>query len=249
MRTLVIGGYEEAQVRAACVRRDRRVDPAVRRRLAEGWRRRRAELDRLGRPYSDGPLLQFEGIDLRDEPDQVTLLLSPTISYRDVVGLRARRPAVGEFAPDALPRPFSVMNVLVTGDRRVVLGWRDVGDWDPSWELSGGFARRGEQPFDASRNRLFEDFRLSAADLTGHRMLAVGDSHEFAETFALFEVETALSADAVRARATYARTRSLADEGAALRRGPGGALHPPSRIALALYREATRAGAAVVRGG
>ena len=242
MRVLVNGTWGEPSVSATEIHRERRADPELRRFIDEGWRIQRERMERASRPYSDGPLLRFEGIDVLDDPCQVSFLVSPSLRYRDVVGVRARAVPSHMRMRSALPRPFSVMNVVVSADDRIVLGWRNVGDWEPSFELSGGFVRPDEQPFEASRNRLRDDLGLPRRDLASHVMVCAADCREFGEAFALFVARAHKSSAEIAASASYDRMCDLDDSPDALAKYHE-PLHPPSRLALRAYADHVRTNA------
>lgn len=71
-----------------------------------------------------------------EEAQDSCVLVSPSITYRDIVGLR-----YGAVPPLGLHHALSAIAVVQTADDYLLLQVRDSGDWPHSYELPGGFVR------------------------------------------------------------------------------------------------------------
>ena len=71
-----------------------------------------------------------------EEAHDSCVLVSPSITYRDIVGLR-----YGAVPPLGLHHALSAIAVVQTADDYLLLQVRDSGDWPRSYELPGGFVR------------------------------------------------------------------------------------------------------------
>ncbi len=71
-----------------------------------------------------------------EEAHDSCVLVSPSITYQDIVGLR-----YGNTLPAVPYHALSALAVIQTADDHYVLQIRDSGDWPRSYELSGGFVR------------------------------------------------------------------------------------------------------------
>ena len=230
MTLLVTGRFEEAHVRLRRGRSARTRSAAADRAIDAGWTRAVDEMSRAGRAFHDGPLVRFEGVSTGGP--RLVVRASPSITYRDVVGYRAAGAARRALPVEEQPNPLSVLTVVRTTDDHVALGWRTTGDWRPSYEVSGGFVRRGEGLFDAARKRLGEDFGHCGRRLDRLELIALYSCDTIGETVALFVADTRCDACDVTRASAYPRTRVVPACGA---RWPD-RLHRPSAGALELYR-------------
>lgn len=230
MTLLVTGRFDEARVRLRPARSASIRSAAADRAIDAGWVRAADEMSRAGRAFFDGPLVRFEGVSTNAR--RLVVRASPSITYRDVVGYRAAGPARRAIPVEERPNPLSVLVVVRTADDHVALGWRTTGDWRPSYEVSGGFVRRGEGLFDAARTRLGEDFGDCGRRLDRLELIALYSCDTIAETVALFAADTRCDACDVTHASAYPRTRVVPACGT---RWPE-RLHRPSAGALELYR-------------
>lgn len=227
---LVTGRYDEAGVRLRAASPSGTRSSAAARAIASGWARAVDEMVRTRRRFHDGPLVRFEGVSTVRR--RLVVRASPSITYRDVVGYRSAGPDRGAVPVDERPNPLSVLTVVRTVDGHVALGWRTSGDWRPSYEVSGGFVRRGEGLFEAARNRLGEDFGDCGRRLERHELIALYSCDAIGETVALFVADTRCDACDVERASAYPHTRAVP---ACATRWPE-RLHRPSAGALELYR-------------
>jgi hypothetical protein len=188
--------------------------------------------------FYNGPLVRFERLELNEK---LTFLLSFSISYKDVVGIRAGpfRHIYSKFGADCMPNAFSVMNIAVTSDNKIPLGLRCSGDWEEGFEISGGFVGREEihDVFKSSLNRLKDDFSILPNQISGQKLIAVYEYPSITETTACFLINLKISSEGMKGnygKVIFAENSFSGIEGL---KGIEKEMHEPSFSALQYYKE------------
>lgn len=118
--------------------------------------------------------------------DDITIEVSPDITYRDVVGLRhGKTPTLPPFLA------LSAISFSKTADGSYFLIPRHSGDWPASMELSGGFLRAAystEDTISFIRKRVAEDLKLSLGAVGDIRHLAMFPFPSILEAMVVFHV-------------------------------------------------------------
>lgn len=120
--------------------------------------------------FEDKKVLRWEGFSDNNSADPV-INLSSGISYKLVTGVRSRESLFSKLNKLKSPRAFAVANILITADRKIVLGKRKFyGDWPlDTYECPGGFFieddfKKGSLKSVAKR-KIEEDYLIGNSDL------------------------------------------------------------------------------------
>ena len=205
-----------------------------------GWERATKRMTERNWTFYDGPLLRFEGIE--EIEGNVRIYVSRANSYKQVVGLRAHEhEAFSHLQPHERPNALSTINIITTSDERLLMRWRSSGDWDESYELSGGFVRTNEYSLlNSTLQRLTDDLSISQNEIVGQELLTIVHYPRILETMAVFGVRLNLTADEVTARDhRYTKILHLPNTKEAwddikseLEKKDPPHMHPPSRTIL-----------------
>ena len=170
-----------------------------------------------------------------EEAQDSCVLVSPSITYRDIVGLR-----YGNTLPAVTYHALSALAVIQTADDHYVLQIRDSGDWPRSYELSGGFVRA--QSVQLGAVSTVDDFiaeRVSAelALLSLHSWQCCGAIRyssilEYMYIYQVRTQETAAEVQALLGEQVIAVAPSDIEEVVAEQIPLSLPLHPPSQIVL-----------------
>lgn len=210
--------------------------------IDSGWEMATERMTRLGWPFYNGPMTRYEGFEATG--DGLVFLASHSIGYKDVIGLRAHPySAFRDFSYEFLPRAFTVMNVLITSDNKIVLGYRRTGDWDESYELSGGFVKPESMSsaLDGILYWLRRDFLITKEEVAGSRLVAFVYYPPILEFMMVFVTQLFVSSSEILLRKGKGEFHSdilcfedSLEEWVRLK-GSGVSFHPPSAANLELY--------------
>jgi len=157
--------------------------------IKKGWEIKKKIAQEKDFQFYDGPLVRFEALELNEK---ITFLISCSINYKDVVGIRAQffEHLYSKFGIHFMPNALSVMNIIITKDEKIPIIWRHFGDWEESFEISGGFVKKTERHdiFQASLNKIKDDFSLPISTVKEHVLIAVYEYPSISETTACFLV-------------------------------------------------------------
>lgn len=163
--------------------------------IANGWEQKSDIARSNNYPFYNGPLARFEGFHVGESG--LTFDLSLGVNYKDVVGLRAAKTTPCELGllKRCDPNAFSIFNIVTTTDHKIPFGLRKSGDWEESFELSGGFLREDEMGAlaESSLNRLREDLAMDAVDLCDHYAFSLYENPNIFETTLAFECQASFS--------------------------------------------------------
>lgn len=205
--------------------------------IAKGWEIKKRIAQEKDFQFYDGPLVRFEDLELNEK---ITFLISCSITYKDVVGIRAQffEHLYSKFGTHFMPNALSVMNIIVTKDGKIPIIWRHSGDWGESYEISGGFVKRAERHdiFQASLNRIKDDFFLPSSIVKEHILIAVYEYPSISETTACFLVKLEISSKEVLKYANNKNIKFLDVSEDLIRQLPE-KIHKPSLTALNYYKK------------
>jgi hypothetical protein len=159
---------------------------ATRTLIKSGWEKAKKEMKKKKWSFYEGPLLRFEGLDTTGS--ETIIKASTSITYRDVVGIRAHNAKTVTSLPENdQPRALSVMSILKTTEGSIILGIRASGDWDRSFEIPGGFVRTNEgNVCDSIQNRLFDDYGLHTSNISESTLIGFIEVPEIQEMMCVF---------------------------------------------------------------
>jgi hypothetical protein len=197
--------------------------------IETGWQEVTGFMKERGHSFYNGPLVRLESI---ESSHKLQLKLSNSITYKDVVGLR-HHPynKFSGFPRESLPNAACAATILRTADKLFAIGKRDWGDWETSFEISGGFLRIEEEGniFQSSLNRLKDDWLLEPSDLASHSLRMVLKYPAINETQFIFDAVTNLNSQELSSRdSRYEEIRLIQST------GDIHDWHPPSKTALEL---------------
>lgn len=135
-------------------------------------------------------LLRFEGFNY--EQNIAYLKISKWIFYKEVVWLRNNKLSKYlNVSETNNPNAFSVINIVISSDNKLILWWRKDWDWDHSFEISWWFLRwyETESIFDSSVNRLKDDLNIEQNLISHHYLVSIYDYKEILETTWLFLIK------------------------------------------------------------
>ena len=161
--------------------------------IKEGWKKATDTMLQKEWSFYDGPLLRFE--DIKKVDNELHILVSPSITYKDVVGIRAHpEKSYKQLTQKERPNSLSTINIIVTSDNIIFMGLRESGDWDESFELSGGFMRVEENnPYESTLNRLNDDFNIKEDEIDNHTLLSISHLPSILETMFIYKIKLGIS--------------------------------------------------------
>jgi len=239
MTLLTSQDYHKGHVSSTLVETSFKRDKDLDEFIQEGWELQCDKMLAQNHNFYDGPLVRFEGSEFSSS--HLVVKLSKSIHYSDVVGLRARPFEQFQYlGEDYMPNAFSVMSVLVTADDKLPIGWRQTGDWEKAYEITGGFMRVDELSavFDSSLKRLLEDYSITNEEVDQHSLLRLYSYPEISETTALFVIKTGLtSKDVQKKNHSYPELKFLDNSIEAIKAVKDLEWHGPSLNALEVYAD------------
>lgn len=204
--------------------------------IEDGWCMRLAVWKQSKAKYINAIRPRFEG--LLKNKSLLTVLVSNRTTYRQVVGARAHGLERSfEFTGFDNPNALSFMSVVETNDGKILLGWRDSGDWDAGWEISGGFYNDpdiNKHPFTAPRHRLKADWNIQDNQIEEQRGLVIFRNQEILETTLVFFFRLKELAKNVM-KLSHANMSTISYAHGLLQRQLPSGSHPPTRVVLGLY--------------
>lgn len=174
--------------------------------IENGWEKATEKMRQKDWKFYDGPLVRYE--DIEEKEDSINIKVSHTITYKDIVGLRANPyESFKKITPEKQMSAISAINIIITSDNMIPLGLRASGDWDESFELSGGFMRTNESCLvKSSKNRLQDDMNITKHEIVDQKLHALIHHPTIAEVMAVFIVRVDLSISEIMNKNTRYRT-------------------------------------------
>lgn len=208
--------------------------------IRTGWERATKKMAERNWAFYDGPLFRFEGTE--EIEGNIRIYASHANTYKHVVGLRAHdHETFSHLQPHERPNVLSAMNIITTNDGKCIMRWRNSGDWDESYELSGGFVRTHEPSFlRCAQQRLTSDLLVSTNEIMQQKLLTIVHLPQILETMAVFSIHLNLTADEIVSRdRRYTKILHIPQTKEAwedvknkLEKNDPSHLHPPSKTIL-----------------
>jgi len=238
IKILAKGKFSKSNVSIKEVRCKLKRNEEINQFIIKGWEIKKKFAQERNFQFYDGPLLRFEGLEVNEK---LTFLISHSITYKDVVGIRAQSfdHLYSNFGIDFMPNALSVMNIIVTEDEKIPIGWRHSGDWEESFEISGGFVKKSEKHdiFQASLNKIKEDFSPLPSIIKEHVLIIVYEYPSISETTACFLIKLGInSKELLRHEGNYKNINFLEGSKDLIEQLPE-KIHKPSLTALNYYKK------------